>query len=201
MPLPRERRGARAFSLWELVLLRLSPIMFIFQAKARPRGAPSSSPSSLKLKVIGFYTMNELKYGGATYAPHSDRLCLVCTRPERFILARAPTSFDKLVAAVAGLQSKPTPWLPSARPRTGGTERLSTESDWRRTLPKSFHCEAATAQSSSLRQWHWVLEVQGCVAGNRSQVTRLRKEPKERTLIFEVHLGVNRARGPIYGFA
>ena len=47
----RENGAARAFSLWELVLLRLSPIMFIFQAKARPRGAPSSSPSSLKLKL------------------------------------------------------------------------------------------------------------------------------------------------------
>eukprot|EP00439_Symbiodinium_sp_Y106_P005575 s5914_g1.t1 len=49
-------------------LLTLSPIMFIFQAK-----------------VIGFYTMNELKYGGATYARVSE--CPVSCTLEAFAMA------------------------------------------------------------------------------------------------------------------
>ena len=72
-------------------LARLSPIMFIFQAKARhrpsrPPGPPCRvGPCWCSHKVIGFYTMNELKYGGATYARVSE--CPVsCTRPERFML-------------------------------------------------------------------------------------------------------------------
>ncbi|CAE7353903.1 GSC2 [Symbiodinium natans] len=55
-------------------LLTLSPVMFIFQAKAQTSCAVAwscfCSPwehISAPGEVIGFYTMNELKYGGATY--------------------------------------------------------------------------------------------------------------------------------------
>ncbi|CAE7894296.1 CHLG [Symbiodinium microadriaticum] len=106
-------------------LLTLSPIMFIFQAK-----------------VIGFYTMNELKYGGATYAPHSDleayAMAAIGPAPHwRRPLLRAALCAVALGAGSAGFisvstgRAAPSTDLPKShqvRPATGDLDSSSGSS-------------------------------------------------------------------------